>query len=195
MTTIITFTGVQGSGKTSMRRQIAHHLIEKGFSVIDQYVGVIDSISRDAVLKGFVLNEETNFETQYYLAIKYIVSDLETRKIAEIDKVDYIILDRSPLDVIPYSTNASNITDHEKSVINNVLLNYFTQNPSILVYCAPLEKIAGDGIRSVDKKFQTAIDARFLHLMAGMRTTTTVIKLQALPLVERVRILISELNL
>ena len=107
MTEIITFTGVQGSGKTTMRRKLVDHLREKGYDVMSQYVGINESISRDAALLGFTLNEKTDFNTQYYLAAKYIVVDLETRIKAESEEVDYIVVDRSPLDVIPYSENAS----------------------------------------------------------------------------------------
>ena len=170
MTEIITFTGVQGSGKTTMRRKLVDYLRDKGYDVISQYVGIDLSISRDAQKLGFILNESTNFNTQYYLATKYIVADLETRMLAAKDEIEYIILDRSPLDVIPYSENASYAL-YQKKLIRDLLMSHFIEYPSAVVYCTPLEKIKGDGLRSVNSGFQEAIEREFASMLTEISST------------------------
>ncbi len=194
MTEVITFTGVQGSGKTTMRIMLANHLKKKGYTVINQYEGVHDSISRDAALKGFTLNEDTNFETQYYLACKYMVLDLETRKRAEAENFDYIVLDRSPLDVIPYAMNGHLKID-EKLLIRKMLIDHFTLYPSNLVYCTPLDTIKDDKVRSVNKQFQDEIEKGFIDVLDCIRQFTDPTVLARAPVNDRFKVLILELGL
>ncbi len=195
MTEVITFTGVQGSGKTTMRIMLANHLKLKGKTVINQYDGVMDSISRDAGLKGFTLNEETNFETQYYLANKYIVLDIETRKRANQGNFDYLVLDRSVLDVIPYALNAESINFEDKELIRDMLYEHFRRYPSNLIYCVPLRKIEGDGIRSVNQQFQDEIDNEFVEVMNKVRSMTNVTTLGLADVKTRFKYLLDEIGL
>lgn len=184
MTRIIQFTGVQGSGKTTMRKLLTQYLEHMNATVLDQYLGVKESISRDAAELGFTLNESTNFETQYYLAVRYIMLDLELRKYASIIEADYIIVDRSPLDVIPYAMTAD-IDFEDKKYIKNMLLTHFHNYPADLVYCVPLKKIEEDGTRSVSKQFQDEIDLEFANTLDYISQWSNYITLGVAPIEQR----------
>lgn len=170
MTKIVCFTGAQSTGKTTMRNELVETLRNKGFTVLSDYRGVNISISRDALIDGFVLNENTNFESQYYMAAKYITLDLLTRKHAEINKFDFIILDRSVLDVIPYTQQAESIDDDDTKIIENMLLIHFNLYPiDLMIYCEPISTLVGDGIRSINKKFSEDIAEKFVRIIMDSR--------------------------
>lgn len=170
MTKIISFTGSQGTGKTTMRNLLVNKLEDAGNIVLADYVSVRTSISRDAFEDGFALNEETNFEAQYYMASKYISADVLTRKYAKLHNIDYIVLDRSVLDVIPYTQEANKISPSNKNIIVNMLLTHFNLYPvDLMIYCRPISKLVEDGVRSVNEKFSEDIDKKFARLVMDER--------------------------
>ncbi len=165
MTEVICFTGAQGTGKSTMRRALVSHLEKKGIAVIDHYSNVTDSISRYAAREGFPINEDTDWISQYYIACSYIVHDLETRLRAKIHNYEYVVLDRSVLDSIPYVMVADKVYHGEKKLIKELLFNHFEMFPSQLYYCEPLKKIVPDGTRSISKVFQGKVQAEFKKLI------------------------------
>lgn len=171
MTKVINFTGPHGSGKTTMRWEVVKYLREKGYSVNSGYVNVEESISRDAVKEGFVINEKTDFRSQYYIAAKSIESDLLTRLRAEVEKVDFVVLDRSVLDSVPYFMNSRNIDFVKQNVLESMLVRYFNYYPPDRVfYTASLGKPAFDGLRSDNEKFAKDIDTLFYDMWFGLGT-------------------------
>ncbi len=194
MTDVITFTGAQGTGKTTMRGELVRYLQDEGMKVMDRYSGVKESVARDAKTFGFTINEQTNFVTQYYIAHRYIIADLETRKIAERTRVDFIVVDRSVLDVIPY-TNASSMLDREKHLIQFMLLQHYKLFPTDLVYCSPLGFIDKDKDRSVDEDFQNKIVDEFKKMLVKVSDISPPICLDNMPTEDRLQILKSHLNL
>lgn len=162
---IIAFTGAQGTGKTTLKDALVEYLKDHGYVVIHQYANVKEGIARDAKAQGFRINEKTDFITQYYLALKFMTCDIETRVMADNRKADYVILDRSILDVIPYSNVSANINQHESLIINNILTSHFKMLPMTLLFCQPLGFIKEDGIRSVDRKFQDIVHDEFSKLL------------------------------
>lgn len=158
-TKFIAFTGAQGTGKTTMRRSLCRYLGILGKSVIDNYVGVNESISRDAAKLGFKINLEANFESQYYMTTQYIAADLRTRKYAIENNIDYVITDRSILDVLPYSKMCKRINDSQYEIIQGMVLRHLDLfRPSLLLYCAPLDVLVKDENRSDDRDYQNKID-------------------------------------
>ena len=162
---ILTFTGAQGVGKTTMQCLLSRSLKEQGYHVLNQYVNVNTSISREAKEKGFKINEETDFETQSYIAYKYMLADIETRKFAEVHDIDYIILDRSVLDVIPYIQASPNISIKETAYLTDMLIAHYALHRSELIYVKPLLTIVSDGERSVDPTFQLKIVREFENVL------------------------------
>lgn len=161
---IVCFIGSQGSGKTTTQLAVFEKLKENGRAIC-QYYG-IKSVSKDAINLGFQINENTTFQTQYYIAVRYIVADIETRMMAAKNNVDWIILDRSVLDVIPYTRACPNITEKQKELIHNMIYDHYKLFPvNYLFYLKPLKNIENDGIRSVDKEFQKVIDHYFKELL------------------------------
>ena len=178
MTRVITFTGAQGTGKTATRGELVRWLQKHKYSVIDKYSGVRRSIARDAKRFGFTINERTNFESQYYIANKYIVADIETRKNAELRNIDFIVLDRSVLDSIPYIMVAASITMDQKEILRTMLIDHFALFPSRLFYCEPLDFVTWDEDRSADTKFQDSVDAEFRNILtkASQYSNTFILK-------------------
>ncbi len=166
MTKIISFTGSQGSGKTTMRNLLVEKLEKQGKSVYSNYAGVVKSISRDANDEGFAINEGTNFEAQYYMASKYISADLLTRKMAEIEGIDYIVTDRSVIDVIPYTTVAPAIMYKERQTISNMLITHIDLYPvDLMILCNPISNLERDGLRSGSVKFSEEIHKVFVNIV------------------------------
>lgn len=166
MTRIITFTGAQGTGKTTMRKALVEYLQNKGYTTIEQYPDVNESIARDAKEIGFVINEATTFEAQYYIASMFIVKDLQLRKLVEKTvSVDFIVLDRCVLDVIPYTNLAVRISTYQKDLIINMLYAHYKMYQTGLFYCEPLSVIEKDRGRSTNKNFQDDIVKEFEKIL------------------------------
>lgn len=194
MTDVITFTGAQSTGKTTMRKALVEYLENEGNKCISQYYGINESVARDAKNFGFTINEGTSFVTQYYIAARFIIADLETRKIAERNRSEFIILDRSVLDVIPYSNVAGDITPTQKKIISDMLLKHYRLYPTDLIYCAPIDYIEKDSFRSTDKEFQDKIVEEFKEVMVSVSDISPVIVLDNMSVEDRLEIIKGHLN-
>jgi len=192
---IITFTGAQGTGKTTIKKALVEHLEGHGHKVMSNYVGVTNSIARDAKKLGFTINEETNFQSQYYIAARFIVSDLETRLKASALGCDFIVLDRSPLDVIPYSNLAKSIGAIHKTLIEIMLYQHFSLYSSALVYCEPLSFLEKDSDRSGDLGFQSKVVEEFEKMLINANLIGTSIRLGETSVENRLQILLKKLGL
>ncbi len=195
MTDVITFTGAQSTGKTTMRIALVEYLENEGYKCMSQYYGINQSVARDAKDFGFAINEETNFDTQYYIANRFMVADMETRKIAERNRTDFIVLDRSVLDVIPYSRVASNIYPHQSRIISDMLLQHYKLYPTDLIYCTPIDYIEDDRLRSTDKEFQAAIVKNFKEVIVEVAEVSPAIVLEYMSPEDRLEIIKGHLNL
>ena len=167
MVNIITFTGAHSTGKTTLRKALVKYLKKKKYTVIDQYRGVNQSVARDAKVFGFEINENTNFTAQYYIAARFIIADIETRLYMVNNNIDYAVLDRNPLDVIPYTRGSPNISTKEAGFISQMLLNHYEMFESKLFYVEPLSDIEEDKTRSPSKNFQNKIVKEF-HIMLSL---------------------------
>jgi len=195
LTDVITFTGAQSTGKTTMRKALVEYLQNEGNKVISQYYGIHESVARDAKNFGFTINEGTTFDTQYYIANRFMVADMETRKIAERNRSDFIVLDRSVLDVIPYSNVAGDITPNQKRIISDMLLQHYKLYPTDLIYCTPIEYIEDDQLRSTDKEFQDKIITKFKELLVAVADFSPAIVLEYMSPEDRLEIIKGHLNL
>jgi len=194
----ICFTGSQGTGKTTMRNELVKYFNEHEVNTISNYVGVEDSISRDAKSVGFKINEETDFNSQYYMSSKYISADLLTDLVAERDLAEYIILDRSVIDVLPYTALAKDIGIEQYRFIARLLEDHFHAFvPNILFYCRPLPEVNSDNdpLRSANKKFQEDIDKLFFAFAQSfVDQGVNVVKLESDTLENRMKIIYEEIG-
>lgn len=195
---IIAFTGSQGSGKTTLKEILTSNLRKLDLNIISNYYNVESSVSRTARELGFTINEETTFETQYYLACRYIVLDLETRKIGKRHDADYIVLDRSVLDVIPYTFVSDNIETGGAKLIEDMLQKHFKLYPvDYLGFTHPLdtiEKVKDE--RSNDIKFQRNIHSQFEVMFKEERhyTNTEIINIPNDTLENRLSVVMKAIN-
>lgn len=170
---IITFSGTQGSGKTTMREKLTLSLRNKGKKVVEEYYGIESSISRSCKNFQLPINENTTFTTQWYIGSRYISADIETRQNAMMNEIDYIVLDRSVIDVIPYTLLSPNIEDWGKELIRNTLLKHLSKfPPDYMIWCKPLGEETlndvNDKERSKSRIFQLRIHEQFKHLMKDL---------------------------
>ena len=164
---VVTFCGAQGTGKTTMKEVFVDQLRHEGKVVIDQYPLVDKSIARDATELGFRINKETNFVSQYYIALDFCRQDVLLRHQMDRDGIDVAVLDRSALDVIPYAC-AAQIDDNEYKMISDLIGNHLVKFESRFVYCEPIKGVlVKDKHRSDDIEFQTKINDMYVKTLAG----------------------------
>lgn len=163
---VLAFSGAQNSGKTTLMKEYAKSLEEKGYKVHVGYKlpeGKCGSISRRSKALGFGINEETSFDSQYHIMLSYLVADLETRKQAELDGADWIVYDRSIMDHLPYAHRVSKGEDY---FMMEDMSNQHRQKFPIdfTVFCYPVP-FSDDGHRSISQEFQDDIVERFDSIM------------------------------
>lgn len=163
---VIAFSGAQNSGKTTLMKEYAKRLEDQGFKVQAGYKlpeGSEGSISRRSKKLGFDINEGSSFDSQYHIMLSYLLSDIETRKYAKLNNIDFIVYDRSIMDHLPYSNRVS--TDEEYYMLEDIS-NQHRQRYAIdyTVYCYPVP-FEEDGERSVNQEFQDAIVETFDSIM------------------------------
>jgi len=132
--------------------------------------------------------EQTTFESQYHIMLSYLMADLETRKLAEQNGVDWIIYDRSVLDHLPYSYRILNGEDY--FMLESVSNQHSQKFPvDYTIYCEPVP-FNDDGERSVNKQFQDEIVDCF-----GVALREPDFILPNIPVKERIDLLKGYLNI
>lgn len=163
---VLAFSGAQNSGKTTLMKEYAKSLQDKGYKVQIGYKlpeGEAGSISRRSKALGFGINEDTSFESQYHIMLSYLIADMETRKQAELDGVDWIVYDRSIMDHLPYAHRVSNGEDfYMMEDISNQHRQRFPIDHTVYCYPVPFDD---DGHRSISQDFQDDIVERFDTIM------------------------------
>lgn len=164
---VLAFSGAQNTGKTTLMNEYAKHLRTKEFKVYTGYKLPEDSpdasVSRRSKRLGFGINENSSFESQYHIMLSYLLADMETRKLAEQGKFDWLLYDRSVMDHLPYSHRVANGEGYFmlESISNQHRLRFPVD---YTVYCHPVP-FAEDGHRSVNQVFQDEIVELFDQVM------------------------------
>ena len=165
MTKIISFTGAQGTGKTTMRLKLKHYLEKQGHTVLGNYIGVTDSVARDAANEGFPINEEVNMDSQYYIALRYFSADIRTREFCKTNPIDYVVLDRSIIDSLAYTERCFGNASGFFHGIESMVTSHFNWYPTdYLIQCRPVDVLVKDEHRSTDKFYQMSIDEKINNL-------------------------------
>ena len=193
---MIAFTGAQGTGKTTMRGKVAEYLRNDDMYVLENYVGVNESVSRDAAQLGFEINLEADFESQYYMTASYITADLRTRMFAKKHNVDYVLVDRSILDILPYAKMCKQISNSQYLELERMVLNHLMVYwPNSLVYCKMLDVLVPDVNRSGDAEYQKVIDG---YVQDNLRIPVSLgvkpLYLEAGSIDERLKVIVEKLG-
>ena len=163
---IICLTGPHGSGKTTIMKKLNSLLLLKFPKVVIQegyHGGSIDAIP---YAHGHSLDSEATFDTQYYLASRLIVADLETRATAVLNNANYIILDQSVFDIMAYTNISKNITARQKTTIFNMLYNHYLNHPVDFFYYLELPRITiTDEISMLNQQYNRIIEKRYPVLL------------------------------
>lgn len=171
MAKIICISGTHGIGKSVLTNHLKSILTAGGATVLTPDYGVDfnsnphTSPERRAKYIGFNLNEQVTFEAEYYMFLLTAMADIETRKKAELNNIDYIIYDRGIFDIIPYafaSLNRGDITSEEYNHIESLVLRHWKKYPvDIIINPCRFDTIEDDGVRALDPKFQLEIESLF----------------------------------
>ena len=123
-----TFTGVHGEGKIQLFEDLATALRRKGIRVhVAEIEGGYSSIQMRAESLGLSIEEETNDETQYYLAVASIESDFRNRHQALLENAQVLLSARSVADVLAYTLYLND--GQEKQLIINLLRHHIAAYP------------------------------------------------------------------
>lgn len=162
---VICSTGAHGIGKSTLIKKIGEGLTEKGYKVVTaDYEGYM-SPERRSKSKGFLINQQVNFVSEYHILASNIMFDLETRLRAEKEKADFVLEDRNVVDIYPYSYyshSLGNISEPDMTLLHNIIKSHLRRfPPDILIAPCILPTIEEDGVRPGDKTYQSVIDYIF----------------------------------
>lgn len=156
MKKIICFSGTHGTGKTSLAYSICAFLKRRGENVI-----VLDEMARES---PFPINQEGGDQTQIWMITTQIAREIELMR-----KYDYIITDRSMLDMCVYGEITSKLNvggdrwiyKHLKPYIlehiNEYYRHWYVLDPESFNFNFD------DGVRDTDKKFRDDVHAGMMR--------------------------------
>jgi len=144
----IGLAGTHGVGKTTLAYFLTGKLKEKGMKV-----EVVTEVARDC---PFSLNEQSDFDAQFWILAMQLAKELEAGNRAEI-----IVTDRTVVDNFAYACYAyehGKMNKHEREEMWRVVKFWLERQPySFIFIVEPLEDIQDDGFRSTDPQFQRKI--------------------------------------
>jgi thymidylate kinase len=144
----IAFIGTHGIGKTTLTYELCTRLKK-----LDMDVGFIEELARRC---PFPINEGTSLEAQTWILTMTITKEIEHTKVYQ-----HIICDRSVLDNYAYLYNKFG---HVRELYE--LIKYWVRTYDLLIK-VPINELylRPDGVRSIDRSFQQAIDGRIDELL------------------------------
>ncbi|MHA1368250.1 MAG: AAA family ATPase [Promethearchaeota archaeon] len=154
----IGFSGAHATGKTTYSFMICADLKKEGYTV-----GKVQEIARD-LPNGFKINEETDTDTQIYLAARQVEEEIKASKM-----YDIVVMDRTLLDIYIYAIYAydrGNMNGDHVTVIN-AMLGQWMRYYDVVFFCN-IQKTnfnIDDGFRSTNVDFQTDIDRIFKSVL------------------------------
>lgn len=150
----IAIAGTHGTGKTTLSYHIAAYYKRKG-----KNVKIIQEVVRSC---PFPINEKMTIEAAKWIYLEH------SRKELEASKFQVIVGDRSILDSFIYAEyfgfHDEVLDRYRKSAL--LELDLYDR----LIFVRPDMYLHNDGIRSVDKEFQTSIDNIFAKVLEKKET-------------------------
>lgn len=146
----IAFIGVHNGGKDTLSHYFFTQLKMKGRTAY--YIG---EQAEQALIQGMPLNTP---ETQMWLMGKQIKEEMAAMNWG---KREYIVCNRSVLDILPYSAGLPNYNE-----LRTIAQAYLKFNRYYTIFQVhPFDTIEDDGVRSTDKQHQNIIHELFLKTM------------------------------
>ena len=161
---IIAVSGTHGTGKSSLAFSIASFLKKLG-----KNVAVINELAREC---PFPINQDADDRSQAWIATKQITKELE-----KMNRYDYLIVDRSLMDPICYSTVLGNTNS-----ISLLLMDYVAAH--IRMYYKKVYILdplffnwnVVDGIRDNDETFRNNVHETMIHLFKENKLSYTLVR-------------------
>ena len=149
----IAFIGTHGVGKTSLCYDLVSFLKKKGFNV-----GIVNEVSRDAFKRGLPINENTHVNAQGWILLSQMAGEIEAY-----NESDYVVCDRSVLDNYIYMRFKFGKVDFYEDLVKA----WLKENSYDFLFKVPIVsgELRSDGLRSVDREFQTKIDEALVRML------------------------------
>jgi len=149
----IAIIGAHGVGKTTLSKKLAASLD----------LPIIHDVVIEAFQKGFVINEKTPIETQFWLFARQLEEEKTTQS---------FVADKSLMD---YSVYADVIFDDDR--VKSLLSEMVKKNINYdYVFYLPIEfAIEDNGTRSTDIEFQKQVDNRYRQLIEDWTIDYTIL--------------------
>ena len=146
----IALVGASSVGKTTVYELLKSKLPEYDF---------INESTRTVGGYGFPINEAGTSETQLAISSFHLEALLCPKD---------VILDRCYLDLLVYSTYMDNLSNSAYNYILDTWLRVMNQYTHFIYF--PIEFTSvDDGVRSVNEKWRTKIDAEFKHHLIAIK--------------------------
>ncbi len=137
----VAIVGSHGCGKTALAFSLCTELQKRG-----RHVELVVEMARRS---PFPINETTSEEGQLWILHSHIVAELEGRL-----RADVVVCDRAVLDNYAYFCHKFGRKKHLDALVRD-----WTSTYDVLVKAPIVEEwLVADGVRSVDRDFQKAID-------------------------------------
>lgn len=175
----IALCGTHGIGKTTMLFKLAYLLKQRGYNV-----HIINETARSCPLP---INKDATLETQKWILGKQLITEsiLEYKK----DKIDFILCDRSILDIFIYSLMI------DKSYANSILplMKYHMKTFNLIFYLQKDDShFRNDGERCFDSDFRNRINDLFLKTI--MKYNIPAIKIESINLEKYINLYLSKIK-
>lgn len=156
MTRKIGFIGVHNGGKDTLSHYLFTQLKMKGKTAY-----YIPEIAEKAIMHGMKLNEPNS---QMYMLGEQIARETEAEYCG---KREYIVCNRTVIDVLPYGAILKNYFE-----MREIVANYLHSNPYYMIFrVKPFSSIEDDGVRLIDQTRQHIIDNLFDSVLNDLRVS------------------------
>jgi len=146
----IAFIGSQGVGKTTLCYDLASFFKRKNLSI-----GIVAELSREAVKRGFLINQDTTINSQVWILMNQISQEIESG-----NEFESIVCDRSVIDNYIYLLNKFGSQKPYETLVLEWIKTY-----DFLFKVPVIEKPEHDGVRSTDLNFQKEIDKKLTEFL------------------------------
>lgn len=161
----IGFMGIDFNSKLNLTRALgrylyaSHHFVQIGYANNENEQKISNSVHR----LQFNQSEEPQFEGQYYMISRNIVSDVETRRIAMNDGCRFVLFENILLDIIPYTESSLKINIENKNHLKGLIFEHFKRFPINHIF--HVECGRDFSVNKKDAKFHASVLEEYSNLL------------------------------
>ena len=170
----IGITGSSSVGKSTLVRELAKLPEFKTYKIFTEKSKELQSI-------GVPLDKNSTFEGQLIFSAERAKELL----------FEYMISDRSIIDVQSYSLSSDKINFKQERVLFNIFINLLSKY-DVIIYIPPFLPLINNSLRSLDEVHRTNIDKNIRRLLKYYNGK--IIYLSAINLQDRVKVVLDELK-